>query len=361
MSKNKIGILTFHNANNYGAVLQAYALQSKLHDLFPEDIVRIINYRCNAISDQRSMKAQIGKQGIIRALVHFPNSLTRIRAIDRFCSKCMDMTEMILDNQQLSNVTKQFDVIVSGSDQVWNKKWNGNDSVYLQNFHSDNYKKISYAASFGVERLPGEWVDEYQKAISQFEKVSVRELTGKKIIEEQLGLSAEIHVDPTLLLSANDWDKLARDPMIKKPYVLVYMVPFQESVLKYAKQLCELYGMEAVIVSKSLKGVGGIYKGNSSIEEIVGLFKNAGFVVTNSFHGTAFSLIYKKRLAIELNNPRGFNLRSQNLLTSCQMIKSQTPTSGIIQLFDVDWELVEQNISKERHRSEEYLMCILSE
>lgn len=351
----KIGILTFHSANNYGAALQAYALQTAISQTVTGSEVEIIDYRCKGVEKQRSLKKLIKSSGFVSAVLHYPFTKNRIRRIDRFCHENMKLSNYIGTVEELKTAAEKYDRIVSGSDQVWNRNWTGNEDTYLQNFHEHNEKKVSYAVSFGISELPQEWKADYENYLKQFSWLSVREESGKKLLQNEFGLNARVNIDPTLLLTSEQWNKVAVKTNVKKPYVLVYMVPYQKSVAAYARELAEKNGLEVVTVCKSMKKNSGIYKGTAAVEEIIGLFRNAEYVVTNSFHGTAFSVIYHKKFSIEFKNPRGYNLRSKNLLLECGILKDDLPqNSGIIDLFDTDWKDAEEKIEAQRNVSREY-------
>lgn len=358
--KRKAGILTFHNANNYGAALQAYALQTTLKSIAPDSDIEIIDYTCNGVQGQRSLKRVIKKQGFVSAVLHFPFTKKRIKKIDGFCRRYMKLSRKVHSREELKTLAGEYDIIISGSDQIWNRSWNGNDDVYLQDFHDHNKKKASYAASFGIKELPQDWKDDYKKYLSSFSYVSVREESGRKIMKNDFDIDAGVHIDPTLLLTAEQWNKVASKNTMTKPYVLVYMVPYQKSVIEYARKIAAERGLDFVVVCKSLKKTGGIFKGGAGVEEIVSLFRDAQCVVTNSFHGTAFSVIYNKELAVELKNPRGYNLRSKNLLCECGLLDDCVgEEEGIIELPRPDAAQTEKLLAEKRKASYKYLEILM--
>lgn len=357
----KIGILTFHSANNYGAALQAYALQTAFRQTVPECEVEVIDYRCRGVQKQRSLKKLIQSTGFVSAVLHYPFVKKRIRKIDSFCRSHMKLSPYFGTAEELKAAVAQYDRIISGSDQVWNRNWTGGEDTYLQNFHEYHEKKASYAVSFGISELPQEWKADYEKYLKQFSYLSVREESGRKLLQNEFGLEARVNIDPTLLLTSEQWNQVAVKTNVKKPYVLVYMVPYQKSAAAYARKIAAEKGLDIVTVCKSMKRDSGIYKGNAGVEEIVGLFRNAAYVVTNSFHGTAFSVIYHKDFSIELNNPRGYNLRSRNLLTECGLLKEEPlQNTGILDFSGSDWDTAEKQIEKQREASKNYFREIVS-
>ena len=121
----RIGTLTFHNANNYGATLQAYALQKFLEKLYPNDTVEVIDYKCKGVRNQKSLKHYIKSQGLVSGVIHFLLALLRIRQIDRFCNEYIKKSSRVNSRDDLRQIAKEYDFIISGSDQVWNRKLTG--------------------------------------------------------------------------------------------------------------------------------------------------------------------------------------------------------------------------------------------
>ena len=353
MQAKKIGIMTFHNANNYGAALQAYALQTELSRLFPEHPVEVIDYKTKGIRDQRSFAALKKSQGLLKAAAHYPIIKKRIDHIDSFCRERMNLSREIRTREELKQIAGDYAMIVCGSDQVWNRKLTGGEDTYLQDFHQSDARRISYAASFGMPQLPEEWKQDYRELLSRFDDISVREESAQKILAE-LGLKAEVNVDPTLLLTLDDWKKLARNGRTGRKFVLAYMVPYQAETLSKAQKTAQELGADLVVVCRSLKTAGGKYMGSAAVEEILGLFDGAECVVTNSFHGTAFSLIFHQRFTAFLEGPNGYNVRVANLLNKCGLLDTGSHEKTL-SCQQADWKTVEENLARERAKAEAYL------
>lgn len=353
----KFGILTFHNANNYGAVLQAYALQEFLNNEIGKNCAEDIDYKCLAIRNQSSLLQWIKKQGVVSGVAHYPLIRLRISRISKFCKKHMGLSKKITNFEELKEVVhSNYRYIISGSDQIWNRNLTEEDT-YLQNFHDENLKKISYAASFGIEELPDSWKQDYKKFLSNFRSISVREESAKEILENEFSIKAEVHVDPTLLLSANQWNKVACRQSNKRPFVLVYMVPYQQSVVNRAQEIAEKNNLKLIYVCRSLRKGNGIYKGSASVKEVIGLFRDADYVVTNSFHGTAFSIIYHKNFSVELNNSLRYNVRSAQLLKICGL-EVNKKLNAPMDFFGVNWKMVDKALEFERDRTRDYFRSL---
>lgn len=352
--KRKIGILTFHCTNNYGAVLQAYALKKTLERIHREKEICVIDYRCRGTITPTSFSEIKKKKGLLGAILHYKQINQMNSKFDLFRQEYLQMTKSYTNVCEIADDIDEYYAIISGSDQVWNLRWSDGDTVYFQNFHDQNCKKYSYAASFGFTLLEESKIEFYKSVLSEFSAISVREKSGKEIIEKQLGLSATQNIDPTLLLNASDWSEIAQEPNMSEKYILVYMVPKQTSIIKQALYLKNKTGLPIVMLSKNFKPLNVLHRGDSSPQEYVGWFKNAEYVITNSFHGTAFSCIFKKNFWIDLNTERGFNTRSKSLLELCGL-QHKINANGVAVIKETDWLQVDDVIDYERSMSEQYL------
>lgn len=355
--KRKIGILTFHASNNYGAVLQAYALRKTLSGLSKDNEVHIIDYRCEGTITPTAFKDIKKKKGTAGALLHYRQISAMNKKFNLFRKKYLNMTDSYYDLESLGIAVNEYDAIISGSDQVWNLRWSDGDPVYFQTFHNQNDKKYSYAASFGFTELEDSKEKFYREALESFRGISVREKTGADIVRGRLGLECVQSLDPTLLLTADMWSDIASDPAINRKYILVYMVPKQESIINYALELGKKTGLPIVMLSKNLKPLNVHHYGSSSPQEFVGWFKNAEYVITNSFHGTAFSCIFGRNIWIDLNTERGFNTRSKSLIELCGLADNISE-GGTAFISEEDWLGADAKLNAERKASVRYLQDV---
>ena len=346
------GILTFHNANNYGAVLQAYALQRFLRDIYGDGLVDVIDYKCAGIREQDSLRDYVAHQKIIRGTARYFLAHSRIKKITAFCRENMSLSKQISTRKELPGIVADYEVLISGSDQIWNRRWTGGEDTYLQDFHNDNRKKVSYAASFGLSQLPSECVDDYRRLLGDFSHISVREESGKNIVRSLVNRESDVHIDPTLLLTRANWNAVAEKSKSKhsRKFVLAYMVPYQKSVHAKAKELAKRNRLDLLVVCNNLRN---LFKKKVAVNEFVSMFRDAEYVVTNSFHGTAFSIIYQKKFIIELDHKWGYNIRSVQLIKKFN-ISDLSGSPKILECFDVDWEHVEAVIESERIRSKRF-------
>lgn len=312
----KIGILTFHRAHNYGAVLQCYALQEVLKSMGHE--VSVIDYKLQFLLE--CYKPFILRRFLSKNPIKCLDRIIRETKLlhsrrDRWCS-FNNFIETRLNIAPIESLEQNlFDVIVIGSDQVWNTKLtHGFDNYYWGNFKT-RAKIVSYAAS--IEEF---WdVKDNKKVrtlLNNFSSISVREedvaLNLKNIID---GRTIHTVVDPTLLLGNGEWSKIAVQPPIRKKYLLLYQVRDSQTAKRIASKIAHKYQLEIIALSARVDAINSKECISASPEEFVGWFKYASFIVSSSFHGTVFSIIFQRPFySVKLND--GKDSRVENLLKS---------------------------------------------
>lgn len=357
--KRKTGILTFHYANNYGAVLQTYALQTVLESLDAEREICVVDYRCDAAASRTGFYELALKKGYLKAALHYVPARRLAAKFDGFRARYLNLTVRYRHRQDLEEDLDQYDAFVSGSDQVWNPRWTGGDYFYMQDFHSGSAKKISYAASFGTERIREDMAEVFREFLQMFAGLSVRETSAVLAAQNQLGLTADRHMDPVLLLEAEKWKTMADRPRISEPYIFVYMVPYQQSVLDSAVRLGKETGLRVFVLTKKLVIFRASHVRAASPEEFIGWIQNAEYVVTNSFHGTVFSILFYKKMIVELFHEKGVNVRIRDLLDLFQISGQMSGDGRLMTITEYDRNVTELILEMERIRSKEYLsgMC----
>lgn len=356
----KVGIVTFHQALSYGAKLQAYALQKFLEQNGLEN--DIIDYTCHFMYTRLIRPIRVGNKHKLKSFVR---SLITMRqtGIDRkksieFRKKYMKLSRPF-DADNIKEASDEYSAFIAGSDQVWSPTCVGFDPVYFLDF-AQSKQKYSYAASIAVKELPSDKKDEYKRLLSDYQAFSVREDSAAAIIKELLGRDAEVNIDPTLLLTEQQWDEISK-PVVNEPYIFLFNVRKSIHLINYAKQLRQKTGLKIYYLQKErihkVKGV--TYLDPVTANEFVGLIKNAEYVCTNSFHGTAFSIIYKKRFAVEFENQGGRNIRSEELMNSLG-IKNHEIKKDFYPNPDeyVDWDHIEKALAEQREKSRMYIKMI---
>lgn len=358
--KKKVGIVTFHQALSYGAKLQAYALQRFLEENGIEN--DIIDYTCHFMYTRLIRPIRVGTQHKLKS---FLRSLVTMRqtGIDRRKSVAFRKEHMKLSRpfnaENIGEASQEYDAFIAGSDQVWSPSCVGFDKVYFLNFAKPG-QKYSYSASIAVNKLPEDKIEDYKELLSDFTMFSVREKSGADIIYDILGRQASVNIDPTLLLEQSCWDKIAK-PVVKEPYIFLFNVKKPKRLIEYAKKLASEKGLKIYYLQKErihkVKGV--TYLDPVGADEFVGLIKNAEYVCTNSFHGTAFSVIFHKHFVCEFDYQGGRNIRSEELLNLLQ-IKNHEIGADYFPNPDepVDWDNVEKTLGQQREEARSYLLKI---
>ncbi len=322
----KIGILTFHCAHNYGAILQCYGLQEYLkrsgHDVY------VIDYRPDYIVKGRDYLKNSYRLYITKSLGLLPKVfLDAVRFRKLRCSLWNKFETFISTKLNLCPVPKQFvgeefDLCIVGSDQIWNKMLTGGffDPMYF----GANFKcpVISYAASTINESLNEDDKVELKHLLRKLSGISVRERKLKKQLDEIGFKNVEVVCDPTLLTGAETFKMLADSvprPKVSK-YIAIYRIRQDPNLIDYAYRLSKktrLPIIEITTIFNSERWSQKVY--DSSVENFLAIIKGASYVVTNSFHGTAFSLLFNKNfVAIRQNGP--VDDRIEQLLTSVGLI-----------------------------------------
>ena len=316
----KVGILTFHAAHNYGAVLQCYALSEYLkslgHDVYVVDYRLKYLLKCYNWFNLSNLKKSIIHGYLIKELKTMMLKRKRGETFKRFVSKYFRLADVSLLENDF------FDYVVIGSDQVWNTKLtNGFDRLYWGQFkHSSHTKIISYAAS-----LEGLWDKEYDDKIknlfSSFSMISTREYDVACRIKNILQNSKIVTtcVDPTLLITDLQWNKIVDDCPIKEKYVLYYQVKQSKIGMDISRRISCKYNCKLYVLSANLNLENSPEVVIASPEKMLGLIKNAEFVVNSSFHGTVFSVIFKKNF-ISISSG-GKDSRVKNLLTNLNLME----------------------------------------
>jgi len=295
-----IGIITFHSAHNYGAMLQAFALQKYIKN----------NYNCNVkninFNTDKDIKAyKIFKKHKkihsyiweILKFLHYSELKKRHNSFELFLKNYIDTTERYSTYEKLIENPPQFDVYISGSDQVFSPKGKELNAYYL-NFGPKHIKRIAYAPSFGYKTVPDNMKKQISILLNRFNRLSAREISGCEIIKELTGKDVPNVVDPVFLLNPEHYHDIAKPVKIKyKKYILCYSLVGIKKQTALAGKLKELTGLPIILLKPSaslpIKGIDKTIRSAGPLE-FLWLFENADFVVTDSFHGTAFSLVFKK-------------------------------------------------------------------
>lgn len=368
--------MTFHRAVNYGAVLQMYALSESLkrRNVWPT-IINIRgervdkHYSCTFPNIVECIKSINGGKRIIKGIrlfvsktLKFPNMKRMRGKFDSFLDNYFELSSPCYNHNQLEELQEKYDFFVCGSDQVWNLGVVNNNKSYFLDFVPD-YKKNSYAASFGTDSLTKEQMKEYKELLLGFQQISVREEGGVEIAKE-LGIEdCKWVLDPSFLLNKEDWSDVAEQTEKPRRYILVYMLYDLNNmkIINFIEDLSHKCELPIVYIGKNrffhLKNT--IQLNEVGPLQWVDLFLHAEYVVTNSFHGTAFAINFNKELYAGMlepsERPANNRLRSVLNLFSLQDRVIGSNTEQIDNITEIDWQNVNSILEKERYKSNEYI------
>ncbi len=377
-----IGILTSAQSfgDNYGAVLQAYALTTKLTTMgYQPEIIRYkvqgeyVNHGAPLIKRLQStlfnseMPLYAKKNLLINKLTH--RSVNGIFAA--FVKENLPMYNAeFVDFDYLKQNTPPFDMFVTGSDQVWNPIIHGNknDPGYFLDFVSEGKKRIAYAPSMGVDKIPEDCKGDLKDYLVKFHALSIREKSGAQIIKDCCGIDVPVVLDPTLLLTAKEWDKVAKKPQnLPDKYIFCYKFGKSETMDKTIKGISKKYNLP-IVTAPSKPEVK--FKADFTIgpAEFLGAIKNASIVCADSFHATAFSIIYKTPFLIFPRHSKSaaanMNSRMQNILETFRLQDryiEENEKCDFNTLFELSFDYAEKVLVEKRAESENYLKKALQD
>ena len=327
-----IGIITILKVNNYGAELQAFALQNYLADEgFNTEIIDYVYYKNpKHISTRMSrpfVKLSLIQNlkeklypilAILKSIPYYKAKLARDKKFDDFHKKFTKMSKTFRSMDALYNEKHPYDIFIVGSDQVWNPYTNSNIEPYFLKFAPTDSLKIAYASSFGVDSIPIKYHSIYSDYLNNLSAIGVREKTGVKIVNEIAHKNASWVLDPTFLLTKDKWEKYSSKIEFDEPYILLYVLTDADYITKLAKSIAKERGLKIVRICKNSSvedNTSDIYNViDAGPSEYLGWFINANYVLTTSFHGTCFSLNFNKSFNVILKREKLNNSRQIDLL-----------------------------------------------
>ena len=361
----KIAVITYHNSFNYGAALQAYATSKVLEALGYD--VRFIDYYPKNLRDFGTLKTTFREAGyktrnIIKRIaltaVRYPSHKRLRKVFDDFAYNNLPLTRTYLSREDIRNDPPEADIYCTGSDQVWNNFYTHDfDGTFFLDFVPEGKERIALAASFGKESFSEDELGYIKEHVSKYDCITVRENTAKKILEE-LGIKdVSVIPDPTILADPKVWEDFAEDPKINAPYILVYQLHGDGEALKKAMKYGKEKGIRVIRINTFLHHFRPSCRNilTPDPHKFIGLFRDAEYVFTDSFHGTVFSLIFKRKLAVDM--PRKFSDRIETLLKS---VEAEGFVLGKldewkIKAANADYGIINSNMERYRLRSRKIL------
>lgn len=313
----RIGTLTFHQSTNYGGILQAYALQKALTESGADSV--IVNYRCEAIQNGNKpfLITDFSLKGILGAMLRVFLQIKKNKVFKQFREQYMCITEREYTRKNIFEADKKFDAFVAGSDQIWRLDLTGNDCTYFLDFTQK--KKYAYSASLGAVAPKVKNEEFFKEMLQSYNDISVREKETAVTLQTLLKRRVAWTVDPVFLLSKQHWIKLAGERIEKKTYIFVFRL-HDRNVYEYAEHLKKITGLKVISLESSLRGMNNAKHIRSiKVENFLNYINYAEHIVTDSFHCTAFALIFNKQVhpVLQKSN-KNMNNRLLSLMSMVQ-------------------------------------------
>lgn len=363
----QIKTITCHDVYNVGASLQAYALYKYLSDCGHD--VEIIDYKPNYLSRHYSLtsidnpKYNIPLIRIVYLLAKLPFRIRsrmseRKKNFDSFKKDYLKITNRRYKSyQMLKEEPPIADIYLAGSDQIWNPIFqNGKDPAFYLNFAPKNKIRASYAASFATSEISEVTRRTMQSLLENLDVISIREKSGVKLLNE-MGFEGQVVCDPVFLLSQEMWKNIAVTQIIDDS-ILLYDFDTSETIQEIARKIAKdnkkkiFSFFPSVGVDRILKGMGP--------REFLGAILNASVVISNSFHATAFSLIFHKDFYV-INRHENINSRMSDLLASVglkdRLVQS---VADIENVSPIEWNVVDEQIKNQVDASKKYLTNVIN-
>lgn len=366
----KIGTVTFHASHNYGAVLQAYALQQFLLSLGYDD--KIINLKTETLKEtSRVLTKRKGLKFLLKNLYTlifiYKDRTAKYNKFLEFIDQNLIMTAEVGDDNDFVKEAEKFDCVIAGSDQIWNVGVYGlNDRYFLKGVPC---RKVAYAVSTGKNMTADMFSEEQKALINQFDKISVRDSATAEMIKTVSGREVPVVLDPTLLFGKdfyeNKFSDSLKERIIKDRYIYLYTLDNNKDLIDVAKRLSKKTGLKIYI--SHISGTHYCFGLNKALasgpKEFLNHIKFADYVITSSYHGTLFSIIFGKQFwsynALKDN-------RRKEVLSFLSLTDRDITIDGCDAKFDETiaedrYVKVRDTIEKLKEKSKEYLVEALGE
>lgn len=316
----KVALITLHRVYNYGSALQAWSTQHVLetagHEVSVIDYVTPHRTKKAIFLEQSASVNQSGLQKIAYRFFKIFSIILKEMTFGSFLRKNLHLTKKYITVEDLERDPPQADIYVTGSDQVWNSKYNrGVDRGFFLDFLPENAHRVAFVASFGATQLSLDEQKKVSRYVGRYQALSVRESSAKRIMESLGRMDAVWLIDPTLQVEKEIWVQMASRRLIKDKYCILMLLYNEDNhATEYARKIADAKGLKLVKISWDMKKPNMVDRlmTHRSPADFLSLFNYAEFVVTNSFHGLAFSINLEKQFIIVPRNE--FNSRIESLL-----------------------------------------------
>ena len=307
----KANIITFHCVSNYGAMLQSYAMQKLFEEYF--DKVELLDYRPSYLTRPYKLIRNDTFLGRISSLLNLPNNIIKKYRFNRFLTKEIRLTEK--SYYLYDEIRSDAECLILGSDQIWNLSiLKTVDKTYFGILPYYSGKRIAYAASIASEEITDKEKALYKELVGDMDAIGVRENQAKDIlVSSDINKDIAIVLDPTLMIDSTVWRLLEKQIHLPEHYIALYSLCGYNSTYDYAKKLSEQYGIPVVEILGRNIDFRNIKKhkelSTCGPKEFLYVLDHADYVVTDSFHGTAFCIIFRKKFMVDPHKKRGSRMR----------------------------------------------------
>lgn len=352
-----IGLITFHDTTNFGALLQTFGLYQKLNNEGYN--CTIINYQCANIirrEKPKHFRPSLSLKNNLAYLLNEPGKWKKYKEMQRFCELYMPNMTNQYDRDTIKELKENFDILLVGSDMLWGLDVTDNDYTYFLDFAPNEILKISYGTSIGKE-----WTDKEKKTIKQylsrFHYISVREEETADKLQKLLETKPDVVCDPTMLLEEEEWKPFISDRFKNSNYVAVYFDSDDGKALEDAKKYASSKGLDVYFCSMGWSRGGYKIQKIYSIEDYLSFLYYAKAVFTGSYHGLLFSLYFHKELFYYKRKPIS---RMESLAKIICVECRDSDKKEIDSLAKLDYAKVDTNICNYREYSLSKLYSALS-
>ena len=356
----KVGIITLcgkGQRTNYGNLLQNYAVQETIQNMgySVETIIETSAYLEN--ENNLSLKNRI--KDLVKSVLNIRYRTLqkeRVSSFSNFEEKYISKSKFTINKEDVpTNLCDSYDYFIVGSDQVWNPFYNYGSSVYFLDFCNRD-KRISFSPSFGISELPNNVKKSYIRYLNGFEHISVREDVGGKIVKDLIGREASVLIDPTMMLSKEEWCNISNEPKVipQKDYMLVYFLgEIDDEVKKYLSNLADQHNLDIINIF-DMKQQNEFFV--SSPSEFIWLLNSSKLVFTDSFHGSVFSIIFKKPFIVfDRKGHLNMNSRVETLLNKFNLFNRSSSQINIDQVLEINFSDAYTILEHERNKVYEFI------
>lgn len=374
-----IKLITYSRTRNYGGILQAYGLfrylQLQGHNV---SFIDYIPRRCNIgnrkeFVDEIASKSKIwGKNSVTKwlfSVIRYPAMKDNFKPFLSFMDTRAKFTRAYYSEVELEKEIPAADVYITGSDQVWNSQFSTGDKLDLPFYlpFVKSGKRISYASSFGKDSIPEEHKKDVKRFIDQYSAVSVREQSGQKILAD-LDIPSTVVVDPTILCPIDEWENIASSQLCSD-YILMYQVTFNKDIYEIAKAIADVLNKKLICISLDSKDKRFVKEGlvvAPPIEDWLSYLKYADGVITDSFHASVFSILFKRQFIVNSGTRKGMSSRISNLLNSLCLSERNVNSfdaNEVVRVMtkQIEWDVCHKQMMEFRRESEEWLHKAIEE